>query len=117
MLKRSFAEFHAQKAQPEQLAELEAGRALAAAYAARPWPPCYVGCSRAEVEEYHEVCAAMEGLQEAVQVGGGAWLLLAGCVWFAARCAAPRPLRWARAVWRRLRCGPGSGACWRPWQS
>jgi antiviral helicase SKI2 len=68
MLKRSFAEFHAQKAQPEKLQELEAGRQLLAAYAARPWPSCYVGCSRREVHEYHECNAQLEGALEAVQV-------------------------------------------------
>ena len=46
MLKRSFAEFHAQRAQPELLAALERGQGALAALRARPWPASPLATSR-----------------------------------------------------------------------
>ncbi|KAI8471724.1 MAG: NUC185 domain-containing protein [Monoraphidium minutum] len=70
MLRRSFAEFHAQRAQPGRTAELDAGRQQLAAYAAAEWPSCLLGCSRDEVERYHAFGAAIDdlggGLQDAI---------------------------------------------------
>lgn len=46
MLRRSFAEFHAQRAQPELLAALEKGRAALGRLRARPWPASPLGSTR-----------------------------------------------------------------------
>jgi hypothetical protein len=46
MLRRSFAEFHAQRAQPGKTAALAAGQAQLAAYSATPWHTCIKGCDR-----------------------------------------------------------------------
>jgi hypothetical protein len=46
MLRRSFAEFHAQRAQPGKSAALAAGQARLAQYQAAAWPACIKGCSR-----------------------------------------------------------------------
>lgn len=46
MLRRSFAEFHAQRAQPGKTAALTAGQAQLAAYQNTAWPTCIKGCDR-----------------------------------------------------------------------
>jgi hypothetical protein len=46
MLRRSFAEFHAQRAQPGKTAALAAGQAQLAAYSSTPWHTCIKGCDR-----------------------------------------------------------------------
>lgn len=46
MLRRSFAEFHAQRAQPELLQALEKGQAALARLHARPWPVSPLETSR-----------------------------------------------------------------------
>ncbi len=69
MLKRSFAEFHAQRAAPDALAKLEAARAQLAALRARPWPHSYLGTTREEVEEYHSLTVRIDRLSGALQVG------------------------------------------------
>ncbi|GBF97557.1 hypothetical protein Rsub_10158 [Raphidocelis subcapitata] len=66
MLRRSFAEFHAQRAQPERVAELEAGRHQLAAYASAEWPPCVLGCGRGEVERYAALCGRIDALAASV---------------------------------------------------
>ena len=68
MLKRSFLEFHAQKAAPEALIALEKGRAALARLQARPWPVSANGATRAEVERYCEIGARIEELSAALQV-------------------------------------------------
>ncbi|KXZ46609.1 hypothetical protein GPECTOR_42g820 [Gonium pectorale] len=67
MLKRSFAEFHAQRSAPAGAAELAALESQLAAAAAAPWPATSLGCSRAEVEEYADVCEEVERLSERLQ--------------------------------------------------
>lgn len=68
MLKRSFAEFHAQRSQPAKLAALQRGQRLAEAYAARPWPTCYADCSREDVAEYYRVNERIDELTGKIQV-------------------------------------------------
>jgi len=52
MLRRSFAEFHAQRAQPEKAAALELAQKRLAAYDRARWPECHRGCSRDDVRAY-----------------------------------------------------------------
>ena len=68
MLKRSFLEFHAQKAAPEALIAVEKGRAALARLRARPWPASAAGATRDEVERYCEVGARIEELSAELQV-------------------------------------------------
>lgn len=68
MLRRSFAEFHAQRAQPGKTAALAAGQAQLAAYQAAPWPCCIKGCSREDVEAYVQLDVAIAQLTERLQV-------------------------------------------------
>ncbi len=69
MLKRSFAEFHAQRAAPEALEALQKGQERLAQLRARPWPHSFQGTSRQEVEEYHSVGRRIEKLSGELQVG------------------------------------------------
>ena len=69
MLKRSFAEFRAQTAAPEQQALLIKGQAALEALRARPWPHSMQGTTREEVEQYHSLCHRIEQLSADVQVG------------------------------------------------
>ena len=62
MIRRSFAEFHAQRALPDQQKLLAAAQAKVAELAQAPWPECYAGCTREEVEEYADLAAACEHL-------------------------------------------------------
>ena len=73
MLRRSFAEFHAQRAQPGRAAELEAGRRQLAAYAGAQWPACVLGCGRADVEAYEALCARADALGAELQVRRLGW--------------------------------------------
>jgi len=68
MLKRSFLEFHAQKAAPEALVALEKGRAALARLRARPWPVSTGGATRPEVERYCELSARIKELSAQLQV-------------------------------------------------
>ncbi|PNW76952.1 hypothetical protein CHLRE_11g482483v5 [Chlamydomonas reinhardtii] len=67
MLKRSFAEFHAQRTAPAGAAELAAVEAELAAAAAAAWPATALGCGREEVEAYADVCEAIERLSGQLQ--------------------------------------------------
>ncbi|EFJ42164.1 hypothetical protein VOLCADRAFT_107417 [Volvox carteri f. nagariensis] len=67
MLKRSFAEFHAQRAAPAGAAELSDVERRLAAAAAAPWPATSLGCSREEVEEYADLCEQLEVLYAQLQ--------------------------------------------------
>ena len=67
MLKRSFAEFHAQRAQPETLLAVEKGQAALAAVRARPFPEAFMGTTREDVREFHNVTADIDRLSEGVQ--------------------------------------------------
>lgn len=69
MLKRSFAEFHAQRAAPEAREALAAGEAALEALRARPWPPSRRGTSRVEVERYLALSQRIETLDALLQVG------------------------------------------------
>ena len=75
MLKRSFAEFHAQRAAPEALEALQAGQERLAQLRARPWPHSFLGTSRRDVEEYHSVGRRIEALSSELQVSLQSWLL------------------------------------------
>lgn len=67
MLKRSFAEFHAQRAQPEVQEALHRGQQALRRLRARPWPQSPLGTTRDAVEEYAEIAAAAETLGDRVQ--------------------------------------------------
>ncbi|KAK9827734.1 hypothetical protein WJX81_007278 [Elliptochloris bilobata] len=67
MLKRSFAEFHAQRAAPEAREALAAGKAALAALRARPWPASRRGTPRAEVERYWALTQRIEALDALLQ--------------------------------------------------
>lgn len=67
MLKKSFAEFHAQRAVPEVARALEKGRRMLGKMRARQWPVSPLGTSREEVEEYAEVCEGIAGLDGQLQ--------------------------------------------------
>lgn len=69
MLKRSFAEFHAQRAAPEALEALQKGQERLAQLRARPWPGSFLGTSRADVEAYHGLNRRIEDLSSELQVG------------------------------------------------
>lgn len=68
MLKRSFAEFHAQRAQPEALAALEKGRKTLAAFKRRSIPESFLGTTRQTVREFYELTVAIEEISEGIQV-------------------------------------------------
>lgn len=67
MLKRSFAEFHAQKAQPEALSALKKGQSALGRLQQKAFPESAFGTTKAEVEEFHAVTMAIKDLSE-VQV-------------------------------------------------
>ena len=68
MLKRSFLEFHAQKAAPEALLALHKGREALARLRGRPWPASLNDTTRAQVEDYCSACARIEELTAYLQV-------------------------------------------------
>jgi antiviral helicase SKI2 len=68
MLKRSFAEFHAQRAAPEALEGLHAGQQRLAALRARPWPSSFLGTSREAVERYFALSQRIKALSAELQV-------------------------------------------------
>ncbi len=68
MLKRSFAEFHAQRAAPEALEGLRAGQLRLAALLMRPWPSSFLGTSREAVERYFGLSQRIEALSVELQV-------------------------------------------------
>lgn len=49
MLRRSFAEFHAQKQVPEERKKIDLLQDTLDKVLAKPWPSCLLGCERAEV--------------------------------------------------------------------
>jgi hypothetical protein len=49
MLKRSFAEFYAQRSAPKDLEAMRLGEIKLGQYKCAPWPACTLGCSKAEV--------------------------------------------------------------------
>jgi antiviral helicase SKI2 len=67
MLKRSFAEFHSQRAAPEAQVALKKGQDALRRLRARPWPISPLGTTREDVEHYAEVAAAAESLGNEVQ--------------------------------------------------
>jgi antiviral helicase SKI2 len=67
MLKRSFAEFHAQRAAPEAQQALAKGRERLAALAALPWPGSLLGTKREEVARYHALSQRIEALSAELQ--------------------------------------------------
>lgn len=68
MLKRSFAEFHAQRAAPEALEGLRLGQQRLAALRARPWPSSFLGTCREAVEQYFSLSQRIEALSVELQV-------------------------------------------------
>ena len=68
MLKRSFAEFHAQRAAPQALEALQQGQRRLAQLRAQPWPGSPLGTGRGEVEEYHRLNMRVEELSCELQV-------------------------------------------------
>jgi antiviral helicase SKI2 len=69
MLRRSFAEFHAQRAQPGKSAALAAGQAQLAAYQASRWPGCVRGCERGELTQYVALGQQIDDISSQLQVG------------------------------------------------
>ncbi|KAI3427058.1 hypothetical protein D9Q98_006998 [Chlorella vulgaris] len=67
MLKRSFAEFRSQRAQPELLEALEKGQAALARLRSRPWPVSPLATSREEMERYCRLSMDIEGLDARLQ--------------------------------------------------
>lgn len=68
MLKRSFAEFHAQKAQPESLEAMEKGQAALARVRAQPFPDSLLGTTREDVTDYHNITQDIEDISKELQV-------------------------------------------------
>lgn len=69
MLKRSFLEFHAQKAAPEAVKALARGQAALAALRSAPWPLSGDGgVSREDVGQYVAVSAQVDALTRKLQV-------------------------------------------------
>lgn len=68
MLRRSFAEFHAQRAQPGKSAALTAGQARLAEYASMAWPSCIKGCDRHQLETYVSLGQRIDDISEKLQV-------------------------------------------------
>lgn len=68
MLKRSFAEFHAQRAAPEAAEGLRQGQQRLAALRTRPWPSSFLGTTREDVEQYFALSQRIEALSVELQV-------------------------------------------------
>ena len=68
MLKRSFAEFHAQKAQPESLEAMGKGQAALARVRAQPFPAALLGTSKEEVVDYHNITQDIDDISKELQV-------------------------------------------------
>ena len=68
MLKRSFAEFHAQRSHPEALQKLAEGKARLDALRARPWPHSPHATSQQDVQEYYHLCEHIRALTTHIQV-------------------------------------------------
>lgn len=60
MLRRSFAEFHAQKSLPEEKKKIELLQEVLAQVQARPWPACLFNCSKHEVASFERAVARLE---------------------------------------------------------
>lgn len=67
MMKRSFAEFHAQKAIPDGLLAIKRGEAALQQLRTRAWPVSPLGTSREEVEEYVDMSMTADALGQQVQ--------------------------------------------------
>jgi hypothetical protein len=67
MLKRSFAEFHAQRGAPEALEALQRGQERLAELRARPWPPSALGTTREAVEAFFAASQRIEALSMQLQ--------------------------------------------------
>ena len=67
MLKRSFAEFHAQKREPELMKVLEAGQRALRRLRAQPWPRSPLGTTREDLERYYKICAEIEDLGSSIE--------------------------------------------------
>ena len=68
MLKRSFAEFHAQKAQPESLEAIEKGQAALARLRGQAFPEPLLGSTREDVVDYHNITQDIEDISKELQV-------------------------------------------------
>ncbi|GMH32178.1 hypothetical protein BSKO_00012 [Bryopsis sp. KO-2023] len=64
MLKRSFAEFHAQKAQPGHMAQVEKAENAVKNLQTKGWPECYRKCSREIVQNYHRLTQSIRDFNE-----------------------------------------------------
>lgn len=68
MLKRSFAEFHAQRSHPEALQKLAEGKARLDALRAKPWPHSPHATSQQHVQEYYHLSEHICALTTHIQV-------------------------------------------------
>lgn len=68
MLKRSFAEFHAQRSHPEALQKLAEGKARLEALRAKPWPHSPLATSQQDVVEYYHLSDRVRALTTHIQV-------------------------------------------------
>lgn len=64
MLKRSFAEHHAQKAQPDNQAQVEKAENAIKSLRSKEWPTCYRMCSRSDMESYHKQTMIVKEINE-----------------------------------------------------
>ena len=67
MMKRSFAEFHAQRAQPEVIEAMERAQKVLKKLHKQPWPKSPLETSRKEVEEYTDILLDIESLEHGLQ--------------------------------------------------
>ena len=67
MLKRSFAEFHAQRSHPEALQKLAEGKARLETLRAKPWPSSPHATSQQDVEEYYHLSQHIQALTNHIQ--------------------------------------------------
>ena len=67
MMKRSFAEFHAQRSHPEVKKAIQRAQKVLKHLRRKPWPASPLDSTREDVEEYVDVVLAAEGLEQKVQ--------------------------------------------------
>ena len=68
MLKRSFAEFHAQKAQPEAISALKKGQTSLQQLQEAAFPEACFGTTKTDVQEFHSITMAIDELSTEFQV-------------------------------------------------
>ena len=67
-MKRSFAEFHAQRSAPELLQAVQQGQRQLATLRKRSWPHSLLGTTREEVNAFYEASQKIQELSASLQV-------------------------------------------------